>query len=104
MDWKTLLEENNRGKRSHPYRTQTAVITFLAKRKAMCGVPFRSLEGIARIFFRFTGICSVCYKGILRRIKYIIPAISDSHGIAVDRGIDSTGFKITIRGDYLGTK
>ena len=33
-----------------------------------------------------------------------MPAISDSHGIPVDCAVDSTGFKITIRGDYLRTK
>ncbi len=36
--------------------------------------------------------------------RKIVPAINDSHGIPVDCAIDSTGFKITIRGDYLGTK
>ena len=44
MDWKALLKENNDGKRGHPYRTPTAFITFLAKLRAMYGVPFRSLE------------------------------------------------------------
>ena len=37
-------------------------------------------------------------------IRKIVPAISDSHGIPVDCAVDSTGFKITIRGDYLGSK
>ena len=104
MDWKALLKENNEGKRGHPYRTPTAFITFLAKLRAMYGVPFRSLESIARIFSRITGIRSVCYTSIFRRIRKIVPAISDSHGIPVDCAVDSTGFKITIRGDYLGTK
>ena len=64
----------------------------------MYGVPFRSLEGIARI----TGITTVCHTSIFRMIRKIVPAISDSHGIPVDCAVDSTGFKITIRGDYLG--
>jgi hypothetical protein len=104
MDWKALLKENNEGKRGHPYRTPNAFITFLAKLRAMYGVPFRSLEEIARTFSRITGIRSVYYTSIFRRIRKIVPAISDSHGIPVDCAIDSTGFKITIRGDYLGTK
>ena len=104
MDWKLLLADNNMGKRGHPYRTPNAFITFLAKLRAMYSIPFRSLEGIARIFARITGITTVCYTSIFRRIRKIVPAISDSHGIPVDCAIDSTGFKITIRGDYLRTK
>ena len=42
MDRKTLLEENNRGKRGHPYTTPNAFITFLAKLRAVYNVPFRS--------------------------------------------------------------
>ena len=104
MDWKLLLADNNSGKRGHPYRTPNAFITFLAKLRAVCNVPFRSLEGIARISARITGIATVCYTSIFRRIRRIVPSIPDSHGEPVDCAIDSTGFKITIRGDYLGTK
>ena len=68
MDWKALLKENNEGKRGHPYRTLTAFITFLAKLRTMYGIPFRSLEGIVRIFARITGITTVCCTSIFRRI------------------------------------
>jgi hypothetical protein len=104
MDWKLLLADNNRGKRGYPYRTPNAFITFLAKLRAMYSIPFRSLEGFARIFARITGIATVCYTSIFRRIRKIVLAIPDSHGKPVDCAIDSTGFKITIRGDYLGSK
>ncbi len=80
MDWKLLLADNNRGKRGHPYRTPNAFITFLAKLRAVYNVPFRSLEGIARIFARITGIATVCYTSIFRRIRKIVPAIPDSQG------------------------
>ena len=104
IDWKMLLSDNNRGKRRHPYKTPNAFITFLVKLRALYNVPFRSLEGIARIFARITGITTVCYTSIFRRIRKITPAIPDSQGKPVDCAIDSTGFKFTIRGDYLGTK
>ena len=67
---------------------------------------FRSPEGIARIFSRVTGICSVCHTSKFRRIGKIVPTLplSDTCREPVDCAIDSTGFKITIRGDYLGTK
>ncbi len=97
-----LLKKNNEGKRGHPNRTSNAVITFLAKLKAIYGIPFRSLKGIARIFSRITGILfSVLYKRIFRRIRKImlILPLTDSCREPVDCAIDSTGFKITIRGD-----
>ena len=104
MNWRDPIADNNRGKRRHPYKTPNAFITFLVKLRALYNVPFRSLEGIARIFARITGITTVCYTSIFRRIRKITPAIPDSQGKPVDCAIDSTGFKITIRGDYLGTK
>jgi transposase, IS4 family len=104
MNWRNLLADNNRGKRGHPYRTPNAFITFLAKLRAMYSIPFRSLEGIARIFARITGITAVSYTSIFRRIRKIVPSIPNSQGKPVDCAIDSTGFKITIRGDYLGSK
>lgn len=44
MDWKALLEENNKGKRGHPFRTPNAFMTFLARLRALYGLAFRSLE------------------------------------------------------------
>ena len=35
MNWKTLLKENNVGKRGHPFWTPNAFITFLAKLRGM---------------------------------------------------------------------
>ncbi len=104
MDRKTLLEENNRGKRGHPYTTPNAFITFLAKLRTVYNIPFRSLEGIAGIFARITGIRSVSYTSIFRRIRKTVPNLESHDGRPVDCAIDSTGFKITIRGDYPGTK
>ncbi len=46
----------------------------------------------------------MCYTSIFRRIRKIVPQLPYSHGNPVDCAIDSTGFKITISVDYLGTK
>ena len=57
MNWKVLFEENNHGKRGHPYRTSrtpNASITFLAKIRAKYSIPFR-------------------YTSIFRRIRKIVP-------------------------------
>ena len=86
------------------YCCRSAFISFPAKLRAVYNVPFRSLEGIARIFARITGITTVCYTSIFRRIRKIVPNLESHDGKPVDCAIDSTGFKITIRGDYLGSK
>ncbi len=94
-----------RGKRGHPFKTLNAFITFLAKLRALYRIPFRSLKGTARIFSRITGIKSVCYTNIFRRIRKIAPVLpSPISGGKMECAIDSTGFKITIRADYLGNK
>ena len=69
MNWRNLLINNNWGKRGRPYKTPKAFITFLAKIRAMYSIPFRSLEGIARIFARITRITTVCYTSIFRKIR-----------------------------------
>lgn len=60
MYWRMLLDENNHGKRGLPYTTPNAFITFLAKVRGVYSIPFRSLDGIAGIFSRITGIATVC--------------------------------------------
>jgi hypothetical protein len=75
MNCRNLPVDNNRRKRGHPYKTSNAFITFLAKIKAMYSIPFRSPEGIARIFARITGITGVCYIRIFSRIRKIAPDI-----------------------------
>lgn len=104
MNWKELLEENNSGKRRHMFKTPNAPITFPAKLRALYVVPFRSLEGIARILSRITGIRSVCYISIFKRIRNIFPQLPGTMEKPVDREIDFTGYKIIIRGYYLGNK
>jgi hypothetical protein len=99
-----LLEVNNHGKRGRPCQKPNAFITFLFKLRAKYSVAFRSLEGITRIFARITSITTVCHTSIFRRIRNIVPTIHDSNGRPVECAIDSTGFKITISGDYLGSK
>jgi hypothetical protein len=98
------LEENNRGKRGHPYRTPNTFMTFLTKLRPMYSIPFRSLEGIARLFARITGITTVYYTSIFRRIRNIVPVMSDTNEKPDDCTNDPTGLKIPIRVDYLGSK
>jgi hypothetical protein len=68
MNCKLLLDENNMNKVCHPFKTPNSFITFPSRLRSMYGIPFRSLEGISRLFSRITGIRTVCYTSIFRRI------------------------------------
>ncbi len=100
--WDMLLNDINRGKSDHsPYQLHSS--SFLLRSGAMFNVPFKSLEIIARTYCVLVGIRSIHYPGIFKRIRKIRPILNDTSAGAVEAAIDSTGFKITIRGDYLGS-
>ena len=50
MNWRTLLADNNSGKRGHPYRTPNAFITFLAN---ILAIPSSDLKGMLYIALSF---------------------------------------------------
>ncbi|ARD84362.1 transposase IS4 family protein [Ferroplasma acidiphilum] len=102
-DYDTLLEEKNNGKIGHPYKVPDALIMYLARLRSIFNIPFRSLEGMLRSLAIITGIKSISYSEIFRRIRRIKPEINNTNS-KLDCIIDSTGYKITIRGDYLGHK
>lgn len=95
------MDENNMNKLGHPFKIPKALTTLLARLRSMYGILFMSLEGISRLVSRITGILTVCYTSIFREI---IPELDHHDGKPLGCAIDSTGFKITIRGDYLGSK
>ena len=98
-----LLEENNNGKIGHPYKVPDALIMYLARLRSIFNIPFRSLEGMLRSLAIITGIKSISYSEIFRRIRRIKPELNNINS-KLDCIIDSTGYKITIRGDYLRHK
>lgn len=97
--WMVLLEEINRGKKGRPFKTPNAFIVFLAKLRAIYGIPFRALQALARIISLATGIPGLSYSRIFKRIRSINPVLCPVSGKR-EAAIDSSGFKITIRGDY----
>jgi hypothetical protein len=103
-DYDTLLEENNNGKIGHLYKVPDTLIMYLARLRSIFNVPFRSLEGMLRSLAIITGIKSISYREIFRRIRRIKPVLNNNINSKLDCIIDSTGYKITIRGDYLGHK
>ena len=102
--WKHRLEEDNRYKIGMPFKAPDVLINFLAKIRSIYSMPFISLESILRIFSGIMGLNAIHYTSIFRRIRNIKVMNTENNSGNVECAIDSTGFKITVRGDYLGNK
>ena len=79
------------------------VIMYLAKLRELRGMPFRQLQtemhNLSKIF-RFP---EISFTSIYRKTRKIVPEIeNDSNSVLA--AIDSSGFKATLSGDYLGNK
>ena len=81
------LMKQNRKKNGRPFILPDKIIETLARIRAVFNASFRSLESYMRIFRR------------IRKIK-IHEIIHPCTSVA----IDSTGFKTTIRGDWLSSE
>ncbi len=108
--WKENLERENEGKVGHPYEYPQEFFVFLSKIRSLWNVPFRELEAFVRKLSELTGkFRPLSYVAIFHHIRSIpIYGIMDEinkdarYGITVI--IDSSGFKITDRGDWLSSK
>ncbi len=101
--WRELLEENNYGKRGRTYKIPGIVILYLAELREIRGIPFKQLQSELHKLSREFGFPEISFTSIYRRIRKITPGImNDSSGVLA--AIDSSEFKIILRGDYLGSK
>jgi transposase len=101
--WRELLDENNYNKRGRPFKVPGIVIMYLAKLRELRGMPLRQLQSELHNLSKIFKFPEISFTSIYRRIRKIIPEIgSDNNGALA--AIDSSGFKITLRGDYLGNK
>ena len=76
---------------------------YLAKLIELMGIPFSQLESELHNLSKIFRFPEISFTSIYRRIRKIIPEIeNDSNGVLA--AIDSSGFKVILRGDYLGNK
>ena len=73
---------------------------YLARLRAIFNVPFMSLKDMLRSLAIITGIKSISYSEIFRGIGRIKPVLNNIKS-KLDCIMDSTEYKITIKGDYL---
>ena len=101
-DYRHDLKYQSRGKKGRPFILPDKIIEILARIRAVFNASFRSLVSYLRIFQEILGVPRISYTSIFRRIRGIkVPEIMNpSSSVA----IDSTGFKTTIRGDWMSNK
>ena len=108
--WKEDVDRENEGKVGHPYEYPEEFFLFLSKIRSLWNVPFRELEGFVRKLSELTGkFRPLSYVAIFQRIRSIpISGMIEEMNREVRDGmtvvIDSSGFKITERGDWLSSK
>ena len=108
--WKDDLGKENDGKVGHPYEYPQEFFVFLSKVRELWNVPFRELEGFVRKLSELTGkFKPLSYVSIFQRIRGIpisgmIEEMNGSSRDGMTIIIDSSGLKITQRGDWLTTK
>jgi IS5 family transposase len=108
--WDGSLERENDGKVGHPFEYPEEFFVFLAKIRSLWNVPFRELDGFVRKLSKLTGkFKPLSYVAIFNRIRDIpimgmLEEINSEATDGITVIIDSSGLKITERGDWLTTK
>ena len=92
----------NAGKNGRPFILPDKIIEILARIRSVFNASFISLESYIRIFQEILGIPRISYTSIFRRIRAF--RIADIMNPSSSVAIDSTGFKTTIRGDWISNK
>jgi len=104
-DWDSELQEMNKGKRGRPYKFPNSLMTFLAFLH-IAFLPFRQMEGFLRKLAEYISkLRAVDYSTICKRLQKMnidlaLQDISDDVIIA----LDSSGMKVTNRGEWMRDK
>ena len=108
--WKEDVERENEGKVGHPFEYPQEFFVFLSKVRSLWNVPFRELEGFVRKLSELTGrFRPLSYVAIFQRVRSIsisgmLGEINGASREGMTVIIDSSGFKITQREDWLASK
>jgi hypothetical protein len=106
--WNEELEKINMNKRGSPFAFPQSFIAYTALMKTVFSVPYRQLEGILEKLSQYIeGLTSADYTTLWRRIRATeieIALQENRNGPDVIVAIDSTGMKVTNRGEWMREK
>ena len=103
-NWGRELKEMNKRKRGAPYKYPKTFMTFASIIYSFFRMPYRQLEGfIGRISAYEPGLLAADYTTLHKRISKQDLGIDIPENDAVV-AVDSTGIKVTNRGDWMREK
>ena len=109
--WEKELTYMNDRKRGSPYEFPRSFIEFSSFVKIVFNLPFRQLQGVCnRLSFYVPGLRSADYTTLWRRVRaieYTIPqqpGKEDKNEDDIIVAIDSTGMKVSNRGEWMREK
>jgi len=106
-DWKKELGVMNEGKVGRPYDYSDTFMKLLAYIRYLFSLPYRQTEGFVRALSFHTGRKAPDYSIINRRINALNVSIMGKKKNSDDKvtiAVDSTGIKVTNRGEWLRKK
>jgi hypothetical protein len=104
-NWDKEIEEQNAEKRGRPYIYPEAFIRFSAIIYEIFHLPYRQMEGFYRKLSQYVSkIKAADYTTLFRRIQKVHLEVPESYRYNAVIAIDSTGIKVTNRGEWLREK
>jgi hypothetical protein len=106
--WDSFLAQMNVKKRGRPFQYPTLFIEWMACVHLFLHLPYRQMEGFTRKLSQYIpGLLSADYTTLFRRIKDLNLALDvDPQRLSNDVivAVDSTGIKVTNRGEWMREK
>jgi hypothetical protein len=104
-NWDKEIKEQNAGKKGRPYIYPEAFIRFSAIIYEIFHLPYRQMEGFYRKLSQYVSkIKAADYTTLFRRIQKLNIGVPEVLKEDVVIAIDSTGIKVTNRGEWLREK
>jgi transposase len=104
--WDEEIRRMNKGKRGHPFEYPDSFIRFTAVLYHVFSLPYRQLEGVLRRLFRhIKSVKSPDYSTLFRRtsaLKISLNLMDMDDDVVI--AVDSTGVKVTNRGEWIRHK
>ena len=104
-NWDEEVKKQNLGKKGRPYVYPETFIQFSAIIYEIFHLPYRQMEGFYRKISKYiSGLKAADYTTLFRRIRKVNIDFSQEIRENVIIAVDSTGIKVTNRGEWLREK
>lgn len=102
--WQEELEKMNKGKVGEPYHYPDSFVQLLGYMRAYFHLPYRQTEGVVKAHVRRKVPSIPDYSTISRRVNKLDIKVNEKVGNDIVIALDSTGIKVSNRGEWLRHK